>query len=34
MSPKLRRHALILISIALAGVAWLGIAAWLGFLAS
>jgi hypothetical protein len=30
----LRRHLLILVSIALAGIAWLAVAAWLGFSAS
>jgi hypothetical protein len=34
VTPKLRRHLLILISIVFAGVAWLAVAAWLGFSAS
>ena len=31
MSPEDRRHAWILVLIALVGLVWLAVAAWLGF---
>jgi hypothetical protein len=33
VSPKDRKHALVLAAIVLAGVTWLGIATWVGYLA-
>jgi hypothetical protein len=31
MHPQERKHALILVAIALVGIAWLALAAWLAF---
>jgi hypothetical protein len=31
VNPKERKHALILVSIALAGIVWLAVVAWMGF---